>query len=310
MKRIIAIAAAVSLVICCLTVFAADSSVVFTLEGGKGKDTATVTVLLSANSGISGASVNIIYDHNKVALVGYETGSAQSCDIVSVNDNGFGQVRFAFCVSDGYFRGTGELLKLTFKPLQSGTFDSVVYVKIDNKSVFDTNYREVVYSCVPGTLSFSEKYEPSEPPSEVSSPDVSEEPSEEPSEPSESFTSPIYTVDIGSGFVTDIAPFTEVSKFESSFDCSVFVDNRNEYVSTGDLVVASANGEEYLLTAIVSGDINCNGKLEPADYIILRRALLRMLELTDIARMAADMNGSGRLEPADYIVLRRELLRA
>lgn len=296
MKRIIAIAAAVSLVICCLTVFAADSGVVFTLEGGKGKDTATVTVLLSANSGISGASVNIIYDHTKVALVGYEKGAAQSCDIVSVNDNGFGQVRFAFCASDGYFRGTGELLKLTFKPLQTGSFDSVVYVKTEDKTVFDIHYREIIYSCVPGTLTFSEKYEPSEPPSEP------------PEESSEVTVDSVYTVDIPSGVVTDIPPLTEVTDFEAGFDCPVSAESKNKYIATGDRVTVNVSGKDYTLTAVVSGDLDGNGKLTSTDYIILRRAILRLTELSDAAAMAADLNANGKPDSTDYIILRRKLL--
>lgn len=300
MKRIIAIAIAVSLVICCIAVFAADSGVVFTVEGGKGKDTATVTVILSANSGISGASVNIIYDHNKVALVGYEKGSAQSCDVVSVVDNGFGQVRFVFCASDGCFRGTGELLRLTFRPLQSGDFDSVVYVKTENKTVFDTHYREIIYSCVPGTLSFSEKYEPSEPPSEPS-----EETSEEPSEVA---VASVYTVDIPLGVVTDIPPLTEVTDFEAGFDCPVSAESKNKYIATGDRVTVNVSGKGYTLTAVVSGDLDGNGKLTPTDYIILRRAILRLTELSDAAAMAADLNANGKPDSTDYIILRRKLL--
>lgn len=312
MKHIIAIASALALLLCCITVFAVDSSVIFTLEGGRGSDTATVTLSLSANSGISAASVNIIYDYEKVAFVGYENGSAQSCDVVSVNDNGFGQVRFAFCASDGYFRGKGELLKLTFKRIERTSFDSVVYVKIDNKAVFDTSYREVIYSCVPGTLTFTDKPEPPESsvPEESSSPELSE-PSEESSEDEdpESFTSPIYDVDVNAGFITNIPPETDKNTFAGNFDCSVTADTKGSYVGTGSLVTAYVNGMQYMCIAVVDGDLNGNGRVEAADYVLLRRAVLKMISVTDAAAMAADMNGNGRIEATDYLILRRRVLK-
>ncbi len=283
MKKILAFVLAAALLFICLPVSAADASVVFTLEGTSGSDTAVLSVNLSANlSGISAAAINIIYDYKAISLVSYENGRALDCDIVSVTDNGFGQIRFAFCNSAGYFRSTGELLRLTFRPIDKGKFDSVVYIKIDNKSVFDANYREAVYSSVPGTLSFAES--------------------------AESFTSDIYTIDTGALLITGIPPQTPREEFLAAFGCPVTVYPVEDHVINGSIVTAVVDDVEYVCTAIVMGDLNCNAKLDSADYIILRRALLRIISPTDLVRIAGDMNGNGSLDTVDYIILRRKLL--
>ncbi len=98
MKKFIAILLAAAMLFICLPVSAADAGIVFVLNGGSGANAAVLSVNLSANvSGISAAAINIIYDNEAVALERYEKGSALDCDIVSVTDNGFGQIRFSFC---------------------------------------------------------------------------------------------------------------------------------------------------------------------------------------------------------------------
>ena len=63
---------AIMLTLCLLKVKGGDASVVFNLEGGNGVNSVPLTVSLAVNGGISGASVNIIYDYKKVKLAGWE----------------------------------------------------------------------------------------------------------------------------------------------------------------------------------------------------------------------------------------------
>ena len=286
MKRITALLAAIMLTLCLLRVKGGDTGVVFSLEGGSGVNTVPLTVSLAVNSGISGASVNIIYDYKKVKLAGWEKGAALDCDIISADANGFGQLRLVFCASDGYIRGTGELLRLTFERLPDmaeASFDSVVYVKIDNKAVFDTSYREAAYSSSPGILSFTA--------------------------PKDSFTSEKYTIDIDAGLITNTPPQTTSEEFRAAITCPVSLSPEGEYITTGTVVTAVIDGAEYVCTAVVSGDVNGNGKNDAADYIIVRRIILRMIVPDDLERLAADLNGNGRIDAADYIILRRRIMR-
>ena len=286
MKQITALLMAIMLTLCLLKVKGGDASVVFNLEGGNGVNAVPLTVSLAVNGGISGASVNIIYDYKKVKLAGWEKGAALNCDIISVDDNGFGQLRLVFCASDGYVRGTGELLRLMFDRLPGNpeaSFDSVVYVKIDNKAVFDTSYREAAYSSSPGILSFTAS--------------------------KDSFTSEKYTIDIDAGLITDIPPMTTAEEFRVAIGCPVTLSPEGEYITTGTVVTAMTDGVEYICTAVVSGDMNGNGKNDAADYIIVRRIILRMIMPDDIESLAADLNGNGRIDAADYILLRRRIMR-
>ena len=89
MKQITALLMAIMLTLCLLKVKGGDASVVFNLEGGNGVNAVPLTVSLAVNGGISGASVNIIYDYKKVKLAGWEKGAALNCDIISVDENGY-----------------------------------------------------------------------------------------------------------------------------------------------------------------------------------------------------------------------------
>ena len=80
-------------------------------------------------------------------------------------------------------------------------------------------------------------------------------------------------------------------------------------MGTGSLVTAYVNGMQYMCIAVVDGDLNGNGRVEAADYVLLRRAVLKMISVTDAAAMAADMNGNGRIEATDYLILRRRVLK-
>lgn len=63
-----------------------------------------------------------------------------------------------------------------------------------------------------------------------------------------------------------------------------------------------------LLTPTLAGDLNQNGKLDARDYLLLRRYLFGLAELTDEQKKAADFNGDGKVNALDYIGLRREIL--
>ena len=102
-------------------------------------DTVTVTVDISGNngSGISGASLTIVYDHEVLALTDVKAGSLISDStkyIVTAPNNDRVSV-----VGIADIKGDGEFLILTFDVLKDGTSE----VSITVNSLSDSNYRPV-----------------------------------------------------------------------------------------------------------------------------------------------------------------------
>ncbi len=53
------------------------------------------------------------------------------------------------------------------------------------------------------------------------------------------------------------------------------------------------------------GDINSDGRINVADYALVKRSVLRTYNLDDTQKLAADVNGDGRINVADYSLLKR-----
>ncbi len=66
---------------------------------------------------------------------------------------------------------------------------------------------------------------------------------------------------------------------------------------------ASASGEPGL-----SGDVTLDGKVDSADYLLLKRAVLGTFTLDKNRRQVADLNGDGTVGSADYLLLKRAVL--
>lgn len=69
-------------------------------------------------------------------------------------------------------------------------------------------------------------------------------------------------------------------------------------------VFATAQNEGLLL-----GDVNGDGGITAADYIMTKRAILRTYTPTELQAERADINRNGRLDAGDYIMLKRHVLR-
>ena len=58
----------------------------------------------------------------------------------------------------------------------------------------------------------------------------------------------------------------------------------------------------------VKGDVDGNGVLNAQDYLLLKRAILGTLELTDAQKEIADVNRDGKVDAIDYTLLKRAVL--
>lgn len=61
-------------------------------------------------------------------------------------------------------------------------------------------------------------------------------------------------------------------------------------------------------TEAVTGDLNGNGVVDAADYMLLKRAVLGTFTLTDEQKAVADVNGDGNVNAMDYMLVKRAVL--
>lgn len=62
-------------------------------------------------------------------------------------------------------------------------------------------------------------------------------------------------------------------------------------------------------TATLLGDVDGNGKIEKADHMLVRSAVLGKTKLCPEAQKRADVNGDGRVDAADYVAAKRIYLK-
>ncbi len=79
---------------------------------------------------------------------------------------------------------------------------------------------------------------------------------------------------------------------------------KSGFVGTGATV--TVNGTKY--TVVLYGDLNGDGALNPADYIMIRRAILKSIELDDIQNIAAVGPKASKITATSYIQIRQHVL--
>ena len=57
------------------------------------------------------------------------------------------------------------------------------------------------------------------------------------------------------------------------------------------------------------GDVNGNGEIEKYDYILVKRAVMKTVELSNMQTLAADVNGKDGVEKYDYILIKRHVMK-
>lgn len=87
-------------------------------------------------------------------------------------------------------------------------------------------------------------------------------------------------------YLMGVKPETSVFDLDKIFAESVTIDTVGEFLSTGD--VFKGSGTSFYV--VVEGDINCDGKVTPADYILLRQTLAKRYGPKGAAYKAACMS--------------------
>ena len=56
------------------------------------------------------------------------------------------------------------------------------------------------------------------------------------------------------------------------------------------------------------GDVNGDGRVNTADYVVLKRHIMGSYKLSDDALARANINGDAKLNTADYVLLKRFIM--
>lgn len=124
------------------------------------------------------------------------------------------------------------------------------------------------------------------------------------------------TIEIkGTGFKTDgnnivCQPNISVTNLKTA--------SKDIVVKNGSTTVADSTsvGTGYTLTLnnktysiVVLGDVNGDGKISSSDYVRIKNAILKKVELTSAQNLAADANNDKKISSADYVRIKNYILK-
>jgi len=128
-------------------------------------------------------------------------------------------------------------------------------------------------------------------------------------------TSSVYTIQ--NGFVSKIATGTTVADFLKGFGEEGYLSvvkpgtqvTSDTLVSSGMELHLTVDGELLqVLTVVVSGDTNGDGKISITDMIIVKSHILKKEKLTGAIALAADLNGDDGISITDFIRIKGHIL--
>ena len=66
--------------------------------------------------------------------------------------------------------------------------------------------------------------------------------------------------------------------------------------------------EIFLGDSNTKGDVNGNGKVDSADYVLVRKYIMKSYSLKDAELKRADVNGDNKVTSQDYIMIKKIIL--
>ncbi|MBR6645538.1 MAG: hypothetical protein IKL21_07245 [Clostridia bacterium] len=116
--------------------------------------------------------------------------------------------------------------------------------------------------------------------------------------------SSIYVEQTSSGkYIYGIDPFSTVKSLVNLFEGNCLASSTGEYVASGDTITLYVNGKAVdTATAIIKGDVQCDGGVNGKDLIRLEKHL-KGDTLPAAAKLAADVNKDGKVNASDKSAL-------
>ena len=79
-------------------------------------------------------------------------------------------------------------------------------------------------------------------------------------------------------------------------------------IASGDKIKIKTSNEEKEYTVILYGDVNGDGKISSADYIMVKNHIMDVTKLGELQNVYADANKDGKVNSADYITIKNHIM--
>jgi len=79
-------------------------------------------------------------------------------------------------------------------------------------------------------------------------------------------------------------------------------------IASGDKIKIKTESEEKEYTIILYGDVNSDGKISSADYIMIKNHIMEVSKFGELEKIYADANKDGKVNSADYIAIKNHIM--
>jgi len=99
---------------------------------------------------------------------------------------------------------------------------------------------------------------------------------------------------------------------ETKAEVSAITKNGNSktsgIIASGDKIKIKTGSEEKEYTIILYGDVNSDGKISSADYIMVKNHIMDVSKLSQLELEFADANKDGKVNSADYVAIKNHIM--
>lgn len=86
----------------------------------------------------------------------------------------------------------------------------------------------------------------------------------------------------------------------------------DDYVTTNTQVQIIGKESQQVLQeyiCIIYGDVNCDGKITPADYVKIKNHIMEVSTITGVMKKSADIDQNNKITPADYVKVKNHIMK-
>jgi|GEM_PF-6450367 len=115
-------------------------------------------------------------------------------------------------------------------------------------------------------------------------------------------------IEIDNGYVYGIPHEKTAAEVKAMFEGNVKLVSaeKTTYVSTGTVVISEDGSEAAVI--IILGDVDGSGVVNSTDYIIVKKAFIKAVELDGHYALAADIDENGSIDSTDYLKIKSHFI--